>query len=115
MDSDRFGQIMLLCVLLGLFILLLVVEFMPLAIVENGVLPVGADNGIVSLKGTVVSVRDLNSSLRLVVGQYCEAGVVVFNDGTFLPRKGQNISVIGRVQEFKGKKELVADQAKIII
>ncbi len=71
------------------------------------------ENKIVKIKGTVGSIAEKGNLVLLEVYEPKSVTVVMFNDGkqhNFA--SGSSIEVIGRVREYKGKYEVIAEKVK---
>ena len=69
--------------------------------------PYTADSGIIKFKGTVLSAKQDSAGTKLMVQIPIE--VRVFNENISL-RPGQTITISGEVQEYQGKKSIVASE-----
>jgi len=114
MKENTLLKIALVCSLAGLFVLYFistkidVKEYKPNILNKN----VGDD---VKLKGTVTKVTDKGNVVFIEVNQQSPVTVVIFaEDNNLKLNNGDNIEVIGEVQEYKGKPEIVANKVRVI-
>ena len=69
----------------------------------------------VKLKGTVMQISDKGSVVFIEVNQQNPMTVVLFTDDDNLKLKnGDNVEVLGEVQEYKGKNEIIAEKIRVI-
>ncbi|HLD19309.1 MAG TPA: hypothetical protein VJB90_04860 [Candidatus Nanoarchaeia archaeon] len=114
MDSEAFARVCLGMALLSIFFLYVVVAlYSPKEVEIEEIYEKGIDEKV-RLKGTIVNVINANNTAIISLGHYATADVVVFVDGRISLSKGQEIRVDGRIAEFRGKKELVADEISLI-
>ena len=104
----------LVCSLLGLIILYFisakidVKEYKPSRLNEN----IGDD---VKLTGTISKISKNDNVVFLEVDYQSPVIVVLFTDNENLSLKaGDSIEVIGEVQEYKGKNEIIAQKVRVI-
>jgi DNA/RNA endonuclease YhcR with UshA esterase domain len=70
---------------------------------------------MVKIRGVVSNVIDAESVAILEVTQPQEITVVMFKDGESIELdKGNEIEVIGRVDEYQGELEIIAERIRII-
>ena len=69
----------------------------------------------VKLKGTVAKISDAGSVVFIEVNQQNPVTVVLFTDDDSLKlQDGDSVEVIGEVQEYKGKNEIIAQKIRVI-
>ena len=69
--------------------------------------------GIVKLTGQVSKIAKTGSTVFLTVEQPLETTVVVFDKDISL-EEGSKIEVIGNIEEYQGKKEVIANRIRVI-
>ncbi|MEK6967865.1 MAG: hypothetical protein AABX51_04495 [Nanoarchaeota archaeon] len=114
MEPESFAHICLGMAIIGLLALYVVITFYHPKEVEVEELYEKDAEERVRLKGTVVDIIQKNKTSIIVLGHYRTADVIFFTDGKISLSKGQEIRVDGRVQEYRGKKELVADEISLV-
>jgi len=114
MKETTLLKIALICSLAGLFILYLIStkiqirDYMPNKLNEN----IGDD---IKLQGTVTKITDKGSVVFVEVNQQSPVTVVLFaDDKNFKLNNGDSIEVIGEVQEYNGKNEIIAQKIRVI-
>lgn len=114
MKETTLLKIALICSLIGLVILYLisvkieVKDYKPAKLNEN----IGDD---VKLKGIVTRITDKGNVVFIEVDQQNPIMVVVFTDDNDIKlNNGDNIEVIGEVQEYNGKNEIIAQKIRVI-
>mgnify|MGYP001563330956 CR=1 FL=1 len=69
----------------------------------------------VKLKGTVTKITDRGTVVFIEVNQQNPITVVLFTDDDNLKLKdGDNVEVIGEVQEYNGKNEIIAQKIRVL-
>lgn len=114
MKETTLLKIALICSLAGLTILYIistkieVKDYKPSILNKN----VGDD---VKLKGTVTKITDRGNVVFIEVNQQNPVTIVLFTNGDNLKLKNDDfIEVIGQVQEYKGKNEIIAQKVRVI-
>ena len=67
----------------------------------------------VRIKGTVLGVRNFDNFAILSVAEVKSVDVVVFDKRQLNVREGDNVTISGKLQPYKGRKELVADSIRV--
>ena len=104
----------LICSLIGLFALYLISTKIEVNEYRANALnkDIGED---VKLKGTVTRITDRGNVVFIEVNQQSPITVVLFTEDDNLKLKnGDSIEVIGEVQEYNGKNEIIAQKMRII-
>ena len=65
------------------------------------------------IKGVVSSVRDLGEIMILDIAQPQTINVMLFKDGNISINKGDFVDLEGELKEYKGKKEIIANQIEV--
>ena len=114
MKETTLLKIALTCSLVGLAILYFistkieVKDYKPSILNKN----VGED---VKLSGTITKITGKSNVVFIEVNQQSPITVVLFTDDNNLKlNKGDNIDVIGKVQEYNGKNEIIAQKIRVI-
>ena len=113
MKENTLLKIALICSLVGLVILYFisskieVKDHRPNLLNKN----IGDD---VKLQGTVTKVTDKNDVVFIEVSQKNTINVVAFTKDNFQLKNGDDIEVIGKVQEYNGKNEIIAQKIRVI-
>ena len=69
----------------------------------------------VKLQGTISKISDKGNVVFIEVNQQIPVSVVVFNNGNALKLKNNDsVEVIGKVQEYNGKNEIIAQKIRIV-
>lgn len=114
MKENTLLKIALICSLIGLFILYFisikieVKDYKPSLLNKN----IGGD---VKLIGTVTKITDRGNVVFIEVKQQSPITIVLFTDDNNLKLKnGDNVEVIGEVQEYNGKNEIIAQKIRLL-
>lgn len=114
MKETTLLKIALICSLVGLFVLYFistrieVKDYKPNLLNKN----IGED---VKLNGIVTKISDAGDVVFIEVSQQSIANVILFGNGSSLSLKnGDNVEVIGKVQEYNGKSEVIAQKIRVI-
>ena len=116
MKEKTLLKIALIASLLGLLILYLISG--NIKIEEKNIEKITLDNKdeMVKIKGTVSKVIDTEKVTIIDVLQPNEITVVLFkNDETETPiQEGNEVEIIGKVDEYEGELEIIAHKARIV-
>ena len=114
MKETTLLKIALICSLAGLFALYFistkieVKDYRPSILNKN----IGDD---VKLNGIVAKISDRGNVIFIEVNQQNPVTVVLFADNKNLElNNGDNIEVIGEIQEYNGKNEVIAQKIRVI-
>ena len=114
MKENTLLKIALICSLMGLIILYFISakieikDYKPNLVNEN----IGDD---VRLEGIVTKISDKGSVVFVEVSQQSPVTVVLFTDEDNVNLKnGDEVEVIGEVQEYNGKNEIIAQKVRVI-
>ena len=113
MKETTLLKIALICSLIGLIILYFISskieikDYKPNLVNEN----IGTD---VKLEGIVTKISDKGSVVFIEVSQQNPMTVVLFTNDNINLKNGDNVEVIGEVQEYNGKNEIIAQKIRVI-
>ena len=113
MKENTLLKIALICSLIGLIALYFistkieVKDYKPNLVNEN----IGDD---VKLNGIVTKISDRGSVVFIEVSQQNPVAVVLFTDDDINLKNGDTVEVIGEVQEYNGKNEIIAQKIRVI-
>jgi len=113
MKETTLLKIALICSLTGLFVLYFisakidVKDYKPNLLNRN----IGED---VKLKGVVTKISDAGNVVFIEVSQQNPMTVVLFTDDDINLKNGDDVEVIGEVQEYRGKNEIIAQKIRVI-
>lgn len=114
MKETNLLKVALICSLVGLTVLYFIstkIEFKdykPSILNKN----IGED---VKLNGIVTKITDRENVVFIEVNQQSPITVVLFtDDGNLKLKEGDNIEVLGEVQEYNGKNEVIAQKIRVI-
>ena len=114
MKESNLLKIALVCSLVGLFALYLLSEkielkdYKPIALNKN----IGDD---VELKGTITKISSKGNVVFIEIAQQNPVDVVLFtNENNLNLKDGDFIEVMGKVQEYNGKNEIIAQIVRVI-
>ena len=114
MKETTLLKIALICSLAGLFALYFISTKIEVKYYRPSILNknIGDD---VKLNGIVAKISDRGNVIFIEVNQQNPVTVVLFADNKNLElNNGDNIEVIGEVQEYKGKNEIIAQKIRVI-
>jgi len=116
MKEKNLLKIALICSLLGLLILYLVSN--NIEIKEKNIEKITLDNKdeFVNIKGTISNIVNTEKVTIIKILQPQEITVVLFKNEnkTTTIQQGNEIEVIGKVDEYEGKIEIIADRVRVI-
>ena len=113
MRENTLLKISLICSLLGLVALYFISakidikDYKPSVLNKN----VGDD---VKLEGQVMKITDNGDVIFVELSQQNPVNIVMFTNDNVQLRKGDDIEVIGKVQEYNGKNEIIAQKIRVI-
>jgi len=113
MKENTILKIALVCSLIGLAALYFVSskievsDYKPAALNKH----IGDD---VRLKGTVAKITDKGSVVFIEVNQQSPVTVVLFTDEDIKLKGNDIIEVVGKVQEYNGKNEIIAQKIRVV-
>ena len=113
MRENTLLKIALICSLLGLSALYFISakieinDYKPSVLSKN----VGDD---VKLEGQVMKITDNGDVIFVELSQQNPVTIVMFTNNNVQLRKGDDIEVIGKVQEYKGKSEIIAQKIRVV-
>ena len=115
MKEKSLLKIALICSLLGLLILYLISD--SIEIKEKNIEKITLENKdeFVKLRGIVSNVVDTEKVVIMEITQPQEITVVLFKDKeTVNIQEGNEVEVIGKVDEYEGSLEIIADKLRVI-
>jgi DNA/RNA endonuclease YhcR with UshA esterase domain len=116
MKEKTLLKMALICSLLGLLILYLISGSMEIK--EKNIEKITLDNKdeFVKLNGIVSNVVDTEKVVIMEITQPQQITVVLFKDeNNAIPvYQGNEIEVIGKVDEYEGKMEIIADRVRVV-
>ena len=116
MEEKTLLKIALICSLLGLLILYLISN--NIEINEKNIEKITLENKdeFVKLRRIVSNVVDTEKVVIMEITQPQQMTVVLFKDEnkTMPIQQGNEIEVIGKVDEYEGKMEIIADRLRVI-
>ena len=114
MKETTLLKIALICSLVGLVALYFIStkieirDYKPNLLNKN----IGDD---VNLKGTITKITDKGNVVFIEVNQQNPVNVVLFTEDSNLKLKnGDNVEIVGKVQEYNNKNEIIAQKVRII-
>lgn len=114
MKETTLLKIALICSLVGLVILYFIStkieikDYNPNKLSKN----IGED---IKLKGAVKKINDKGKVVFVEVAEQNEVNVILFtNENNLNFKNGDNIEVIGKVQEYNGKNEIIANKVRVV-
>ncbi|MFH0868237.1 MAG: hypothetical protein V1831_02905 [Candidatus Woesearchaeota archaeon] len=116
MKEKTLLKVALICSLLGILFLYLISGNMEIK--EKNIEKITLDNKdeFIKLKGIVSNVVDTEKVVIMEITQPQQITVVMFKDeNKSMPiYTGNEIEVIGKVDEYKGKMEIIADRVRVV-
>ena len=106
-------KIALICSLVGLVVLYFIStkievrDYKPALLNKN----IGDD---VKLQGTITKINDQGNVIFVDVIQQNSVSVVLFSGNDINLKNGDKVEVIGKVQEYNGKNEIIAEKVRVI-
>ena len=113
MKENTLLKIALICSLAGLAAL----YFISAKIEVKSYIPKQLNANIgddVGLKGTITKITDKGDVVFIEVVQENTVTVVLFTKDNLTLSKGDNIEILGNVQEYKGREEIIAEKVRVV-
>ncbi len=114
MKENTLLKIALICSLVGMVAL----YFISAKIDLKDYKPPVTDKNIgddISLKGAVTKITDRGNVVFVEISHQSPVNVVMFaGEGTLQLKRGDNVEVIGKVQQYNGKEEIIAQNVRVI-
>ena len=113
MKETTLLKIALICSLIGLIVLYFLSAKIEIRDYEPNILNenIGDD---VRLKGTITKTSDKGDVVFMELLQEYPVSVVLFSSNNISLKKGDNVEVIGKVQEYKSKNEIIANKVRVV-
>ncbi len=99
--------------IIGLALLFLASKFVQLEPTKIEDLCSKQLNDKARIKGRIEGVKELDKAYVIEVAQEKTVSVTVFKGDSVSFRPGQFVDVVGRLQEYRGKRQVVADKVRI--
>lgn len=114
MKEKTLLKIALLCSVVGIVLLFLVSE--NIEIDEKAIDKINMDNigDYVKIKGQLSKIIDTESVMILTIQQPSQITVVLFKKRPIELREGNYVEVIGKIEDYEGKTEIIADKIRVI-
>ena len=114
MKETTLLKLALICSLVGLFLLYFISTKIEIKDYRPNVLSSNAGDDV-KLKGTISKVTDKGNVVFVELSQEFPVSVVVFTNENFSSlKKNDLIEVFGKVQEYNGKNEIVAQKIMVV-
>jgi len=116
MKEKTLLKIALSCSVVGLVVLFFISDNISVDTVDIGKIEDEEIGKIVKITGLVIRVNNMEKVMFIQVGQETveKVDVVLFKDYDFDLSEGSYVEIIGEIEEYKGKKEIIANRIKII-
>jgi aspartyl/asparaginyl-tRNA synthetase len=114
MKESTLLKIALICSLVGLIALYFISSKIEIKDYKPGSLNKNVGDNV-KLNGLVTKITDRGDVIFIDVSQQTPVAVVLFsNDDNIKLKSGDNIEVIGEVQEYNGKTEIIAEKIRVV-
>jgi DNA/RNA endonuclease YhcR with UshA esterase domain len=100
--------------LVGIIILFLLADSIEIGQTGIANLTEIEENQVVRLRGVVTYVQDNGKTLNLELAQPEAVEVFVFKSSNLSIKKGDFLDIVGEVREYRGRKELLANQINVL-
>ena len=113
MKETTLLKLALICSLVGLFVLFFISAKIEVKDYKPNILNGNAGDDV-KLTGTIAKISDKGDVAFIEVIQKIPVSVVVFKDKNNLKLKSNDsIEVYGKIQEYNGKNEIIADKIRV--
>lgn len=104
-------KIAMITTITGIFLLFIISEKLPIEEIKD---IETTDKIDVKLKGPVSRISDLEKVAFITITQPKDTTVLVFKKEKLNISEGDYIEVIGRIEEYEGEKEVIANRIRVI-
>lgn len=114
MKEKTLLRIALLCSVTGIALLFIISE--NIEIDEKAIDKINMDNigDYVKIKGTVAKIIETEEVMILNIEQPAQITVFLFKNKPVTLNEGNYIEVIGKIEDYEGKTEIIADKIRVI-
>lgn len=114
MKEKTLLRIALLCSIIGIALLFIISE--NIEIDEKDINKINMDNigDYVKIKGTIKQLIETEEVMILIIEQPSEITVFLFKNKQIPLAEGNYIEVIGKIEDYKGETEVIADKIRVI-
>ena len=113
MKESTLLKVALACSLIGLFALYLISAKIEVRDYRPSLLNGNAGEDV-RLHGTITKVTDKGGVVFIEVNQQNPVAVVLFTNSDVKLSAGDSVEIVGEVQEYNGKEEIIAQEIKVI-
>ena len=116
MQDKTLLKISVICSLIGIIVLFLIADNLSLSTTEISKIQQSELGKQVKIKGKIESLSETDNLMFLTVGQEKieTVSVVLFKDSDIALEKGDNIELTGTLEDYEGKREILANRIVII-
>ena len=115
MQKKDLLKISLIVSLIGISVLFVITQ--RIEINEKNIDKINKDNigDYVKIKGKINKIDDLKNAVKINVVQPSTMDVIIFKNNQSIDfEEGDNVEVIGRVEEYNGKMEVIGEKVRVI-
>jgi len=115
MQKKDLLKISLIVSLIGIAVLFVITQ--RIEINEKNIDKINKDNigDYVKIKGKINKIDDLKNAVKINVVQPSTMDVIIFKNNQSIDfEEGDNVEVIGRVEEYNGKMEVIGEKVRVI-
>ena len=116
MQDKTLLKISVICSLVGIIVLFLIADNLNLSTTEISKIQQSELGKQVKITGKIESLSETDTLMFLTVGQEKieTVSVVLFKDSDIALEKGDNIELTGTLEDYEGKREILANRIVII-
>jgi len=114
MKEKTLLKIALMCSVAGIVLLFLFSENIEIDEKAIDKINMGSIGEYVKIKGTISKLIDTESVMILTIQQPSQITVVLFKKRPIELREGNYVEIIGKIEDYKGKTEIIADKIRVI-
>ena len=114
MKENTLLKIALVCSIIGIALLFIVSQSIGVDEKSIGQIDMASIGEYVKINGAVTNVVDKENVMILTIEQPSKINVVLFKKKPVELREGNYVEVIGKIDDYEGKPELIGDKVRVI-
>lgn len=112
MEEKILLRISLFSSLSGLFVLFIILNFFTIGEKEISEISAEKEGNSVKIRGFVESVKNENGFAIIKVAEIKSVSALIFTSENISLEKNEEVEIIGKIREYKGKNEVVVERIR---
>ena len=114
MQEKSLLKLALICAIIGLVVLFIFSKNMEISETNIEKITLEQAGNYVKVLGRIKQVTDTEKVMILTITQPKDIQVVLFKDNDISLEEGQYIEILGKIEEYRGKPEIIANRVRLI-